>query len=266
MYAIGEECHTAHYDWSGTDRPDNNTLLFQYTLSGSGMLSTGGKEMTLNKNEAFLVNIPSEHRYYLPVDSDHWHFLYLTLAGDFATQFTQRSSIASPVFKIPEDSAVIHQLNMMLALAKNGQFTSLFQASTESYHFLMNLQAYLSDLSHHTLPPAIEQAIAFMTAHFNEDLDVMSISQTSGLSTYHFSRLFKETTGCTPIDYLTDIRLRHACERLANTNETIHTIARATGYQNGNYFSKVFKKQFGTTPSLYRKDKQRFFERTWTIL
>lgn len=77
----------------------------------------------------------------------------------------------------------------------------------------------------------------------------------SGLSKYHFTRLFQKTTNLTPIQYLTKIRIEHAIELLRMTNYSIDEIAQLVGYSNGNYFIKVFHKRIGMSPGQFRESK-----------
>ena len=73
------------------------------------------------------------------------------------------------------------------------------------------------------------------------------------LSPYYFSKLFKEQTGENFIDYLTRTRLTHAATILRSTDLSIKEISAETGYQDANYFSRLFKRWYQCTPSEYRE-------------
>lgn len=265
LYAIGEETHTANYFWSGNNRPDKNTVLFQYTLDGAGILEYENKRHHLGPGDAFLVKIPSEHTYYLPETSMSWRFIYITLSGEFALNAVNTWTQNQRVLSIHPQNRVINQLKYTLSLAKRGQLQSIFQASKESYVFLMELMNVLTTLEKPNVPFVIQQALDVIHTQFHEDLDLSILHQASGLSLYHFARLFKQYTKKTPIDYLTSVRMQQAMDLLANTTIPIAEIAPMVGYKNGNYFAKVFKRQNNITPSIYRAEKQLFDERTWTF-
>ena len=73
-----------------------------------------------------------------------------------------------------------------------------------------------------------------------------------GVSNSYFSSIFKKETGQSFVSYLTDYRMDRAEEMVLNTDEKSYKIAEKVGYQDANYFSYVFKRQFGVSPSKYR--------------
>lgn len=73
-----------------------------------------------------------------------------------------------------------------------------------------------------------------------------------GVSNSYFSSVFKKEAGKSFISYLTDYRMDIAAEMILNTDEKSYTIAEKVGYLDANYFSYVFKKKFGVSPSKYR--------------
>ena len=81
------------------------------------------------------------------------------------------------------------------------------------------------------------------------------IAAAVGLSKYYFSRLFLKTTGSTPIEYLSKIRIRTSITLLSETDRTIDDIAQAVGYANGSYFIKVFRQWVGDSPGEFRRSK-----------
>lgn len=87
----------------------------------------------------------------------------------------------------------------------------------------------------------------------NKDLTVEGICQYLGVSAAYFSTVFKKETGKTFINYLTDYRMEKAVELLMSGDEKTYVIADAVGYTDPNYFSYVFKKQFGVSPSKYKQ-------------
>ena len=75
------------------------------------------------------------------------------------------------------------------------------------------------------------------------------------MSPAYFSTMFRKVTGQTYIAYLTEVRLQKAVELLNETDDKTYVIAQKVGYQEQNYFSYVFKKQFGMSPSKYKAER-----------
>ena len=80
-----------------------------------------------------------------------------------------------------------------------------------------------------------------------------NLSQVAGMSRTKFSKYFKEISGLTPMEYLTNWRIEQAKDLLLTTGLSTTEISDLIGYEANEYFQKIFKKSVGTTPSKYRK-------------
>ena len=100
-----------------------------------------------------------------------------------------------------------------------------------------------------------EQAKAYIEEHYKEsDLSADSLCRCLNVSAAYFSTIFKREVGMSFVAYLTKIRLEHALELLRTTEDKTYIIASRVGYMEPNYFSYVFKKQYGISPSKYREE------------
>ncbi|OAS87972.1 MULTISPECIES: response regulator transcription factor [Metabacillus] len=99
----------------------------------------------------------------------------------------------------------------------------------------------------------MEEALGFIRNNFQTDLGVEQTAEQVGLSVSYFSLLFKQKTGLTFLDYLTNVRMEYACHFLQNTDLKTYEIAEKVGYTDQRYFSQVFKRKTKKTPSEYRK-------------
>lgn len=91
----------------------------------------------------------------------------------------------------------------------------------------------------------------------NPELTIEKMSQALFLSPAYFSSLFKKETGQSFIAYLTEERLQQARYLIETTNDKSYLIAEKVGYSEPNYFSYVFKKHFGLSPSKYRNQQAK---------
>ena len=88
--------------------------------------------------------------------------------------------------------------------------------------------------------------------YMEADISLDEVCAVLGVSNSYFSSVFKKEAGKSFISYLTDYRMDIAAEMILNTDEKSYTIAEKVGYLDANYFSYVFKKKFGVSPSKYR--------------
>ena len=99
-----------------------------------------------------------------------------------------------------------------------------------------------------------EDAKQYIADHYGEStLSVDEICSHLGVGTSYFSSVFKRETGVSFVTYLTQTRMNEAQRLLDTTDEKSYIIAGMVGYEEPNYFSYVFKKHFGVSPSKYRQ-------------
>lgn len=93
----------------------------------------------------------------------------------------------------------------------------------------------------------------YVKTHFSGSISLSDMAALFNISSSYLSTCFKLETGVSYIKYVNRIRIGHACDFLANTNLTVKEISYRIGYENPNYFSRLFKKQMGLTVSEYRE-------------
>jgi len=103
----------------------------------------------------------------------------------------------------------------------------------------------------------ISKAISFMEQNYHEKIKRSKLAEIAGMIDITFYRVFKDITGCSPIDYLIRLRIEKAAEMMAKNSEIRVIVASVNcGFENSSYFTKKFKSIMGITPSNYLK-KQR---------
>lgn len=101
----------------------------------------------------------------------------------------------------------------------------------------------------------ITKATRYIMEHLSEAITIKELASEACLSPEHFIRLFKDTTGNTPIQYITRKRIEKCQHLLFTTNMSIKNIAFALGYTDSSYFVHVFRRTLGITPQEYRKQQ-----------
>lgn len=102
----------------------------------------------------------------------------------------------------------------------------------------------------------VKQVKRYINEHYSEALSVDQIADEIGLSPNYMRSVFKEKTGITLNDWITEFRMKKACELLENRKLKVKDICHLVGYENSSYFGAVFAKRFGMTPNEYRTGKR----------
>ena len=103
------------------------------------------------------------------------------------------------------------------------------------------------------LHPSIKLALKYIEAHYREEISQSDVAEAVYLNPSYFSTLFKKSLGKGFSDYLTELRIGRVKARLAKSSEKIKDISESEGFNDYQYFVKVFKKLTDFTPSQYRQ-------------
>ena len=101
------------------------------------------------------------------------------------------------------------------------------------------------------LSPTVKKAMHYMSEHFSENITLHDISNLVGVSVQYFSKIFKEEVGCNYVDWLNSLRINRAKELMESTQMTIKEVGFQVGYNDPNYFSRIFKRYEGIAPTEY---------------
>ena len=100
----------------------------------------------------------------------------------------------------------------------------------------------------------ITRIISYLEKHSRDKVNLPKLASRFGKSVSSLSRLFRNTLNITPIAYLIRLRLTKAAEELISSSAPVSEIAARYGFQDSNYFSKMFSRQFGASPRKYRRN------------
>ncbi|RNA68504.1 AraC family transcriptional regulator [Alteribacter keqinensis] len=266
LWSIGWDTHSSQlYKWNGLKRKDTDKYIFQYTVRGYGKIKIEDEIYTLDSGTAFMVTTPGDYEYYLPEESSEWEFIYITLYGDAAKYcWGKLTDTNGSILRFHPESRPIQTLLSIYAQANEKRIDTPYIGSSLAYQMTMSLLEFTSAMDQPSARwhPGVAKAINHVKSHFAKELTIDTLAWEAGLSPYHFSRLFKQTTGYTPLQYVTFVRMYKAADLVLHTNYTFEEIARKTGYANANYMNKVFKKLTGISPREFRKrmDSYQFDE------
>ncbi len=99
----------------------------------------------------------------------------------------------------------------------------------------------------------LRKAIDYIQDHYNEQVTLNEVAENIYVSTFYISRMFKKELGKSFVDYLNDVRIEKSKELLKDVRYKTYEVAEIVGISDPHYFSKLFKKYSGMTPSEYRE-------------
>ena len=121
--------------------------------------------------------------------------------------------------------------------------------------FLMECTHAVTSVKKAEENPIIKKVCSYVEENLAQDISLETAADFAGVSSFYLSKLFKEEKGETFINYISDKRLEKSRQLLSETNLSIKEITAEIGYNDQNYFSRIFKSKYGLSPKEYRKVK-----------
>lgn len=264
LKTIGWQLQTStSYNWNGMQRPeDEDHCVFQYTLSGEGFIRIENNVYALDKCKAFLIDIPSNHNYYISQENKKWEFIFIHIYGLKARQeYSKLKSIYGNIIELSPDSAVIEYLWKVYWDAANKNIIDGYQTSAIAYQFIMELyrsNTVSIEMSNEKYGEQIHRVVEYINNNYYLQLSLEDLAASALMSKFHFNRIFTKLVGTTPWNYLTKIRLEKSVQIMLTGNQSIDEISKLVGFSGENYFCKVFRKYLGTSPAKFRDEHFEF--------
>lgn len=164
--------------------------------------------------------------------------------------------VVDAFFAVSEFLRSIQQdVTQITAIAEDGKVFESVSASIEYVTEIISTAITLRDsIASNRYGSIVEQVTEYIAKYYtNEDLSISEIASTLNFSPNHLSMIFRNQTGQTIVKFLTDYRLKQAKQLLKCTSLRSSEIAVKVGYKDPHYFSYLFKKTLGMTPTQYRE-------------
>ncbi len=252
---------SSDYSWDGLKRGSVEFGIWQYTISGCGMLDYEGKTYKIMPGQAMFVRVPHAHRYYYsPITCDPWRFIFVSLGGrEVMRTWREIEKKYGFLLQFGENSKTLQTYMEIYRLIPQSSELSKFQNSWMAYKFMMSICDDLTpggETYHSTQPDFMRKAVKFIYANIGRALTVDEIAEHVGLSRFHFSRLFNKYQGVPPAMFIRTVRLELSYKTLQfEQNLTVKEIAEKCGFTDSSHFCKEFKDQYGYTPGFFRTTK-----------
>ncbi len=241
--------HTSH-------RKNLDSYLFFIVLSGSGTLTYCGNEYNLKKNDCVFIDCNKEYSH--SSSTDLWTLKWVHFFGnnikDIYSEYIQRGGL--PCFALLEVLKYEELLNDIYDISYSDdkiRDIKINQAITTLITFLMEENwTSQNGIKQQDGKRGIKDIKGYLHSNYTQEISLDYLSARFYINKFYLSRIFKEQTGVSITNYLLEIRITKAKHKLRFTSLRVEEIAYSCGFNDANYFSRVFKKYEGISPIKYR--------------
>jgi AraC-like DNA-binding protein len=256
LYGGADEVADATYRWQGAQRDQRPRVVFQFTVSGRGILDGPHGVAELCPGTAFCYNLGDPaYSYYYPDDgTEPWGFVYCVFVGltDVAMHVVEQHG---PVFRLGAHSLAAGRLRSLL---ESQTSPAPFLEASQHFEICASILDELIRVSENAAvggkgEALVHRAEEMIRARAALPFRLAEIAGLLQVTPEHLCRSFRSHLGITPKAYHDELRLGQACERLLNSADTIKQIAAETGFSDVSHFGKFFKARRGVTPGQFRR-------------
>ncbi len=246
-----------------------------YCVKGCGSYQVEGQHYHLHPNEYCILPAQKPHQYEADVQ-DPWTIYWIHFKGPHADIYAQGA--VQPCLINPSINSRISERNnifeeIYFTLADGYSRENLRYASSLLHHYLASMR-YLNqyrgaqqgkkdaaaDSGIGSAGPTymIAAAVHYMKENMEKTITLAQLANYTGYSASHFSMLFKQHTGHSPLAYLNILRIQKACHWLTQSELKINQICHMIGFDDQYYFSRLFASQMGMSPRTFRNQVQNY--------
>ena len=233
-------------------RPNGRSdwLLF-YVAKGSESFFLDKKRVA--EAGSFIIFAPNEIQHHINEYPKTSEFYYIHFQCNALPDGINLNTSQIYSFKHHNSTAAIFEEVIVETLQKSPHYEILCISRLLQLFSIIQKEAAQLDHSSDKQWKSVANAITHMNRYCESDLRLEDYAAMCCMSKYHFSRVFKQVTGVTPLDYRNGIRIESAKELLLNGFLSVSEISESLGYSSPAYFSDNFKKCVGISPVKFRE-------------
>lgn len=242
-----------------------NHYLFHYVVSGRGHLDATDasgmrRDYDLGPDQGFLI-CPGQISTYVADRNQPWKYVWLEFDGLRVSEFVESAGLdlSQPVYRPQSSTQGQRVRDIMLYMADHSDASPLYLTGLLFLFLDLLIQTSSTRRALHGVQLKdfyIQEAINYMERNYQRELSVEELADVCKLNRSYFSKLFKDSMGCPPQEFLIRLRLAHAADLMKGTRKSIGDIAARCGYPNQLHFSRAFKKRYGVSPREWRLENQ----------
>jgi AraC-like DNA-binding protein len=239
------------------ERPEGaDQHILIYCVEGMGEAFINDTKYIIEAGDFFIIPIGLPHKYEAD-ENNPWTIYWIHFKGNIAEQIInlfEQKYIGYKGFNHNNENQISLFNEIYNRLGRGYSSDHLIYSNMCLWHFIAGL-IYNTNFDIHGKPglkDSIDIAIDFLGKNINSLLTLQQIAASVNLSPSHFSSVFKQKTGFSPIEYFNHLKVQQACQYLLFTNMRVKEISQELGIEDQYYFSRMFSKVMGHSPAEYR--------------
>ena len=246
--------------WEVLEAPYTNSrhceslgIDLKYIVSGALRFISHDKEYILKTGDLIILASPDIFHCALPEGWATCEMISLFCNGRDIHSHAAKlmATIATPVLHLQPDDPLLVEFLEIVSLIFGRQIHQVEAIEKLLYGLLLDMRSALMPLQTNAPLPVL-RVQEYIRTHLHDDLSLSKLAEIAILSRTCFGRLFRQTMHMTPIQYVTQERMRNACNLLEHSEYSIGDIAVLCGYNEQSYFCNTFQKHRRMSPSQYR--------------
>lgn len=250
---IGHYPMAEHHHRVRQEAIDQYVLI--YCVDGSGWYVLKGQRYEVKRNQYFILPAGTPHEYGA-TEGERWTIYWVHFRGEHASVYAEGAQKPQEV-KAAMNSNISNRNNIFEEILSTLHFgdgiEDLRYASSLLHYYLASLRYLRQYRSTVRYDGVVNAAIHYMKENVERHLTLQDVLDYVGYSSTRFSALFKKKTGSSPLAYFNRLKIEYACQMLKTTDMHINQICYKVGIEDSLYFSRMFSKAMGMSPSEYRE-------------
>ncbi len=234
-------------------REQHNDHLLILCTEGEAYVNIEDQPFVVKGGDLVLIPAGAAHRY-TAAPGNPWTIHWVHYTGPLATAFQEHMGFLNGlhVQHIGRQPRLLVDFNGLLSVQQTGFRTAgLVHVANRLRQLLAGVPLSL-DQAAQSRQPDLEVIHNFMREHLQERITLDQLAELTGLTPAHFATRYRAATGVSPIQHFLHLKIEQACQLLDSSSHSFAHISRTLGYDDSYYFSRLFKKIMGQTPTDYR--------------
>jgi AraC-like DNA-binding protein len=236
------------------ERPDSNVLSIEYIVSGSGHIRLGEQDFSQKKGDTYCLPLHADHHYWSD-RKDPWEKIWINLSGKLVQELSRQfGTDGTHWFPGLDTSDLLQKFQYYAERPATAQNAEKCVALVTQLFFRMSQALSAAEKPQRT---PVQAMLDYIEQHETDVIRLEQLAEVSGKSPSQAERLFRKATSLPPYRYVLNRKIELACQLLTETGMSVRDVASYLSFEDEFYFSGLFRKKVGMSPTQYRKQNTK---------